>query len=172
MQSNFPYIVDERVRAVALGSRLSVVGMGDMSKVQAEDNTRVQLRASNTGITRNKALPWVHDRLLALSKPAQPFMKSELVAGVCEVAKLLNPLAERSEALFLTDGIEESGYADCRKTACKLPPPPCRLPGNAWVTMVGVGVGVDGRRGAALQGEWRQFFTRAGVEPGRISIRH
>jgi hypothetical protein len=38
--------------------------------------------------------------------------------------------------------------------------------------MIGVGIGLDGRRGAALQAEWQQFFTRAGVAPANISISH
>lgn len=184
MQSTFPYIVDQEVNELPIAAMVSVIGMGDQSQAQEESTTRVQLRKSNLGLPQKEVAGWVHERLLALTKPQQPFAKSELVSGVCEAAKLLRAHAPQSTLLWFSDGIEESGYAICRPVSpggkgkkssngmCKLPSPPCQFPKNARVIMVGIGIGLDGARGAALQAEWRQFFVRAGVAPEHIALKH
>jgi len=158
-------LVETKIRALPVGSLVLVATVGDAAQVPLLKRARVQLRRTAEGDSAINLAASVRGLLAGfperLKTKAQT--QSDLVAGLFDAARLLDPASHSSQIVMLSDGIEESSVTNCaRVKACKLPPPKFSLNG-VEVTIYGIGLGMDSARGMALNHAWDTFLKQAGA---------
>lgn len=155
-----------RLRALPLGSLVAVHGFGDASLPPVSFSARIQARKTADGDTADNLARGLQTVMLKLAADSHgnEHTQSEIIGALFDAARGINPLASGNVALLLTDGGENSHFANCIKPGCKLPAPTYALKG-ASVVMLGVGQGMPSDQAQQVARAWDAYLTQTGAAP-------
>jgi hypothetical protein len=173
VESAMRTVITPKLMALPMASRVIVTCIGDSAQTPLSYDARVQAVNNGNGGTKAKLVQEM-ERLLKSVPSNTKYNRSELIFGFAEAAKKINPGASHpNQIIALSDLIEESAFANCSpkaKAFCKLPAPTFKLK-NTELVVLGVAVGMDGKRALVLNETWQGFFVKAGLDPQHLALR-
>ena len=159
-------VIESRIRALPPCSWVDVVTMGD-SRIMPDMRPVLVLNRTvpGKGATKDDIVRGIRQLLAGMPNRVKNNAqnRSELIGAMTEAAKNVNGHAKaRNILILLTDGVEESPFANCARGPCRLPAPTFKLPPNTEVALYGCGAGLPSDKALRLCEIWTRWFKLAG----------
>lgn len=170
-------LIESKVRAMPPASIVIVHTVGTAELPPISLRLRIQQRRTSEGGTMNDVVQAI--RTAVLSFPAKikagtvaQHGTSNLIAGLFDASRAINPASDSNVIIFISDLIENSSLANCYTSfPCKLPKPEFSLPGTELIVL-GVGWGLPANKEIALVKSWEQYLGKLGLpKPAQLKTK-
>lgn len=161
-------VIEAKLRAMPPASIILINTVGTAELPPMSMRLRIQQRRTAEGGPMEDVVKAVRKAVLEfpakLKEGKMPAHDtSNLIAGLFDASRAINPASDRNVIVFISDLIENSSLANCYVSfPCKLPKPEFSLPGTELIVL-GVGWGMPANRELSLVKVWEQYFAKVGL---------